>query len=304
MTAPPSPPKPMGPVMADQNNAPELPDRIWLDERTFNGAVGFAHSKQHHPGAWAEYTRADRPAPEGQVEVEGRWLELAEAFREWDACDDEHEYGRVIEKVRAAYRAALTPPPAAPTDNTALVEALQFYANWPEQNDVDAYGISDDRGAVARAALASREAPPAAQEPVAQRCAECDCENGGKECTWIKWTKPEPACQQEAVTESDLAAARAEIERLTKERDNLSKLEQSHREQANEQFHRANKAEVERDEARVMLADAERDMRQRAAEFVGQEASTFPDNVAWGVEDLAKAILALPLKHADREGGV
>lgn len=44
-----------------------------------------------------------------------------------------------------------------------------------------------------------------------------------------------------------------------------------------------------------MLADAERDMRQRAAELVGQEARTFPDNVAWGVEDLAKAILALPI---------
>lgn len=56
--------------MADQNNAPEMPDRIWLDERTFNGAVGFAHSKQHHPGDWAEYIRAGRAAPEGQVLVE------------------------------------------------------------------------------------------------------------------------------------------------------------------------------------------------------------------------------------------
>ena len=47
----------------------------------------------------------------------------------------------------------------------------------------------------------------------------------------------------------NIATARAEIKRLTKERDNLSKLEQSHREQANEQFHRAIKAEAERDEA-------------------------------------------------------
>lgn len=32
-------------------------------------------------------------------------------------------------------------------------EALQFYANWPETDDVDVYEINDDRGAVARAAL-------------------------------------------------------------------------------------------------------------------------------------------------------
>lgn len=132
---------------------------------------------------------------------------------------------------------------------------------------------------------------------------------------------------------SDFEEACAEIERLTKERDNLSKLEQSHREQANEQFHRANKAEAERDEARAqvaaayevaavevdfapdtgdrtgfksairaltpsdaraarqsMLADAERDMRQRAAELIP------PGN-------LRSEVLALPLKHADREVG-
>lgn len=122
-----------------------------------------------------------------------------------------------------------------------------------------------------------------------------------------------PACQQEAWA-ADLAAARAEIERLTKERDNLSKLEQSHREQANEQFHRANKAEAERDEARAslrhmegfdrctcgpcaihgsaMLADAERDMRQRAAK-VAREA--WRDGY-----DATPHILALPLKHADQ----
>ena len=94
--------------------------------------------------------------------------------------------------------------------------------------------------------------------------------------------------------DADLAAARAENKRLTKERDNLSKLEQSHREQANEQFHRANKAEVERDKARSMLADAERDMRQRAAVAARK---------TWDGYDAAAHILALPLKHADREGG-
>ena len=49
---------------------------------------------------------------------------------------------------------------------------------------------------------------------------------------------------------------RADNERLAKVRDNLSKVEQLHREQANSQFHRANKAEAERDEARASVAEA------------------------------------------------
>lgn len=101
----------------------------------------------------------------------------------------------------------------------------------------------------------------------------------------------------------DLAAARAEIERLTKDRDLSKKLLRSCIRGNIMLMEKAQKAMTERDEARSMLADAERDMRQRAADFVGQEARTFPDNVAWGVEDVAKAILALPLKHADRDEG-
>lgn len=138
-----------------------------------------------------------------------------------------------------------------------------------------------------------------------------------------------------------LAAARAEIERLTKERDA----------QYEENVHRIAmqaKAEAERDEAlasiavvrneavdwlaarlvdwwgksnlesneflaefipaakanipdaqaalRATLADAERDMRQRAAD----EARSCCHEGDY----VANAILALPLKHADREGGV
>ena len=49
---------------------------------------------------------------------------------------------------------------------------------------------------------------------------------------------------------------RAENERLAKVRDNLSKVEKLHREQANSQFHRANKAEAERDDARASVAEA------------------------------------------------
>ena len=51
-----------------------------------------------------------------------------------------------------------------------------------------------------------------------------------------------------------------------------------------------------------MLADAERDMRQRAADAVYQRhTGVCTENVA---HTLAQAIIALPLKHADREGGV
>ena len=153
-------------------------------------------------------------------------------------------------------------------------------------------------------------------------------------------TKIDNLKSNEAEMLRDLAkerdAARAENERLTKERDNLSKLEQSHREQANEQFHRANKAIAERDEARASLrhmegfdrctcgpcaihgvttlADAERDMRQRAADACAgievdrwdkwKDGSDMLDQGASdGAGECVTAILALPLKHADREEG-
>ena len=147
-----------------------------------------------------------------------------------------------------------------------------------------------------------------------------------------------PACQQEAWA-ADLAAARAEIERLTKERD------AQYEENVNRIAMQA-KAEAERDEAlasiavvrneavdwlaarlvdwwgksnlesneflaefipaakanipdaqaalRATLADAERGMRQRAADVCDRN-----DQVSgWVSRD---AILALPLKHADRD---
>ena len=168
------------------------------------------------------------------------------------------------------------------------------YATWPRASKDElaswAKTRGDDAGRAARTFMDLIAAPPVAQEPV---------------------------------TDADLAAARAENERLTKERDNLNKLEQSHREQANEQFHRANKAEAERDEARVglrhmegfercscgpcaihgsaMLADAERDMRQRAADLCDCACM---DGIGDKIRAIGDEILALPLKHADREGGV
>lgn len=38
----------------------------------------------------------------------------------------------------------------------------------------------------------------AALTPTPQRCAECDCENGGDECTWIAPAKPETTPQEAA----------------------------------------------------------------------------------------------------------
>ena len=134
----------------------------------------------------------------------------------------------------------------------------------------------------------------------------------------------------EYVPASDLAAARAENERLTKERD------AQYDENVNRIAMQA-KAEAERDEARASLrhmegfdrctcgpcaihgtaslADAERDMRQRAADAcAGIEvdrwdkwkdgADMLDQGASDGAEECLKAILALPLKHADREGKV
>lgn len=87
---------------------------------------------------------------------------------------------------------------------------------------------------------------------------------------------------------------RAEIERLTKERDEAI-IAAASWESA------ARLLEAERDEARAMLADAERDMRQRAADEVRNAAAGFDPYAEDIVKDLADEILALPLKHADRE---
>ena len=84
-----------------------------------------------------------------------------------------------------------------------------------------------------------------------------------------------------------LAAARAENKRLKRD---LEITHNSRNELAETWKDRAIKAEAERDEARSMLADTERDMRQRAAELIP------PGN-------LRQEVIALPLKHADREEG-
>ena len=37
----------------------QAPKTLWLDIGTFNGAVGFDHSKQHHAGEWKRYVAED-----------------------------------------------------------------------------------------------------------------------------------------------------------------------------------------------------------------------------------------------------
>lgn len=156
---------------------------------------------------------------------------------------------------------------AAPTDNTALVEEQRMKEHYR-----NCWKAQLERANGLEAALASREPPP--------------------------------ACQQEAVTESDLAAARAEIERLTKERDLSKELLRSCIQGNNVLRKKAQKAIAERDEARSMLADAERDMRQRAAEICRSVAppKTYHRGDHTGsmqviAQKCAAAILALPLKY-------
>ena len=185
--------------MTDQNNE-GWPAVLRLNDHYMEEIVGWMQADDKVSGCMT-YTRADRAAPEGQV----------------GALRDAH---------------ALTPPPAAPTDNTALVEAAYhagidaaanryrvcaspdvwdyFYTAYNAMLDLKTFPMP--------AALASREAPP--------------------------------ACQQETVTESDLAAARAEIERLTKERDLSKELLRSCIQGNNVLRKKAQKAIAERDEAR------------------------------------------------------
>ena len=107
-----------------------------------------------------------------------------------------------------------------------------------------------------------------------------------------------PDIAGEYVRYSDLAAARAESERLKRE---LEITHNSRNELAETWKDRAIKAEAERDDARSMLADAERDMRQRAADLCDCACM---DGIGDQIRAIGDEILALPLKHADREGGV
>ena len=199
-----------------------------------------------------EFARADRAAPEGQVQccmcgrkdlstIEG---DGGEECQLWDGrwtCSR-----GCYDKACMIHEAALTPPPAAPmeicskcmgtgtaghpdsgytcdcnggmvaapTDNTALVEAAcETLMNTPLEPSLAGHVRLVVESI--RAALASREAQQPAGEAKPVGCGQ-PC---GYDCNGACFDPH--TCQQEAVAEADLAAARAEIEQLTKERDCL-----------------------------------------------------------------------------------
>lgn len=133
------------------------------------------------------------------------------------------------------------------------------------------------------------------------QCAQCGCEMANTiryklDSAWNRRTPhPSPVTAREAELE-------AEIERLTKARDNLSRLEQSHREQANEQFHRAEKAEVERNEALAQVAMAYElaadEMIMQALSCVG---NTPIETVQSAIRALAPADAKVALEAYGRE---
>ncbi|QEU08196.1 hypothetical protein [Paracoccus yeei] len=108
--------------MADQNNAPEMPDRIWaFEDYPGQGAVPrggwWCDEQSESPEGSIEYvrkdlTRADRAGPEGQV-VDLR-MHLGRMLMAQDGVPlNAIEFGKWVDEARAAY-SALTPPPATP----------------------------------------------------------------------------------------------------------------------------------------------------------------------------------------------
>ena len=235
--------------MADQNNAPE---RIWV--RVTDKTVMYAKPSDADEFD-VEYIRADRAAPEGQVQccmcgrkdlstVEG---DGGEECQLWDGrwtCSR-----GCYDKACMIHEAALTPPSAAPTDNTALVEAAYhagidaaanryrvcaspdvwdyFYTAYNAMLDLKTFPMP--------AALASREAPPAGQEPVAWRYRDPEDDkwrlsDDGKWMAYRQskvdcevqplYTAPPPACQQEAVTVAE--AGMAALKELANTQMNIS----------------------------------------------------------------------------------
>lgn len=269
--------------MSDQNNAPE---RIWLQE-----AIGPEHDRtwcaeQQADGDTlyirADLTRADCAAPQGQVLPKPSpgnetWtvcpdylVELRDQAGEWA----EQTSLEAVEAILLAFvkSSALTPPPAAQTDNTALVADRPIDTSRKEIDTCLFRGSPGWHNRLLRAVADERD------------------------------------------------VARAEIERLKRE---FEITHNSRNELAETWKDRAIKAEAERDALMAdplyiigvnhgwdeavengaahpaarpmqsMLADAERDMRQRAADECRLRRRG----------GLRPYILALPLKHADREGG-
>ena len=259
--------------MADQNNAPEMPARIWIisedHDASWSGSFRrFIASNLDHGPDYPMFIRADRAAPEGQVRG---YTEIADII----------DRNITDETVNGSHR-------------------LLLDGEWHEGPVVD----------------------------------------------WVHKTLTDirDLLRKYAAITPPPAAARAEIERLTKELEHMTAVKDIHQRKRHEYFERAEKAEAERDEARAehrftlglldkamaerdearaslrhmegferctcgpcaihgsaMLADAERDMRKRAADLCDCACM---DGIGDEIRAIGDAILALPLKHADREGGV
>ena len=182
--------------MPDQNNAPEMPDRIWA--WSLNDSLGSSRGWNTSEGdGRVPYIRADRTAPEGQVRAPyaGK-IDVGMEFV-WEPDDSRARTKIVVTELKASgpedgpggelwirskasgdsglgpwneesrFReavvlAALTPPPAAPTDNTALVEVLRETDS--ALSEMGLFENARPRASIRKAiaALASREALPAA----------------------------------------------------------------------------------------------------------------------------------------------
>ena len=216
--------------MADQNNAPE---RIWV--RVTDKTVMYAKPSDADEFD-VEYIRADRAAPEGQpvTLTYTNWRgETAERTitpkRIWFGSTDWHPEPQWLLTAFDAEKQAdrdfalkdfgQAPPPAAPTDNTALVEAAYhagidaaanryrvcaspdvwdyFYTAYNAMLDLKTFPMP--------AALASREAQQPAGEAMPVGCGQ-PC---GYDCNGACFDPH--ACQQEAVTDANLAAARVAL---------------------------------------------------------------------------------------------
>ncbi|WP_423212281.1 hypothetical protein [Paracoccus yeei] len=156
--------------MPDQNNAPDAglaafaeyfrrnypgPDTVimnpdWHAPRIWRAAVQAYEADPNRYRQAADLARADRAAPEGQVRAV---VDAAVAWWEDRVPRD------TAESNLCAAIAALTPPPAAPTDNTALVEEQRMKEHYR-----NCWKAQLERANGLEAAIASREAPPASQQ--------------------------------------------------------------------------------------------------------------------------------------------
>ena len=148
--------------MADQNNAPE---RIWV--RVTDKTVMYAKPSDADEFD-VEYIRADRAAPEGQVRAQpalGYDTDCPECSGTGQRdSGGTHPWGEPAMMMCDCD----APTPAAPTDNTALVEEQRMKEHYR-----NCWKAQLERANGLEAALASREAPPASDSGEKPLCPVC-----------------------------------------------------------------------------------------------------------------------------------